>query len=124
MPNLIEDQPEGSFYHIRVQRLIAASSEKTEPEFAPNLTKNAFTMIATKLYNGMHANIAGLAINGIDINTGMVSLMILRTPERKNFESFKKANIETKEQYWNEFRYSLDVDDVSGELDIAMHYQA
>jgi hypothetical protein len=121
MPNLIADHPESSLYHFRIQRLIAAQSKKTDPEYSYNLSKNSFIMVATKLYNGMHANIAGLAVTGTDVNVGMVSLMILRSQERKDIEALKKATGEAKEEHWKELRYSNDVDDVTAELDISMH---
>lgn len=122
MPSLIENQPEDAYYHLRFQRLITAESESNEAEFSFNLSKNAFTMIATKLYHGRHVNISGIAITGVEVNTGMVSLMILRSKERKNVESLKNAGIDVKEKYWNELRYSFDVDDITSELDISMRY--
>jgi hypothetical protein len=122
MPNVIADQPEGLLYHFRIQRIIHGENESDKPEYSYNVSRNSFAMVATKLFHGLHANIAGIALTGVDINSGMVSLMVLRSRKPVDKETAKGSSSEVKEQFWNDLRFTNEIDDITAELDIAMHY--
>ena len=59
LPSNITEQPEASYYHVRVQRLITARKTADEPKFLFNQSKNSFMKIAANLYNGENIQIAG-----------------------------------------------------------------
>jgi hypothetical protein len=122
MPNIIADQPEGLLYHFRIQRIIHTDTESDKPEYSYNVSRSSFAMVATKLFHGMHTNIAGIALTGVEINSGMTSLMILSSKTPVDKESVKGATVEVQEQFWNDLRFSNEIDDITAELDIAMHY--
>ncbi len=123
VPDNAANQPEDWFYHFRVQRLITGTSTgPNDARFAYNVAKSYFSAVATRLSNGQHANVAGESFTGIDINSGMVALGVLRSKAKVDTASLAGANAQVKDQYWNDLQYGIDVVDITAELQISNTY--
>ena len=121
-PNMIAHQLDDGYYHFRIQRLVTGTDKKDEPEFVFNSRKASFLTVATKLQNGQTINIAGVPATGIEINSGVIGLIVLHSKVHADTASLGGANAEIKEQFWHELRYRPDVVDITAELDISNQY--
>jgi hypothetical protein len=122
MPSIINEQPEVSYYHVRVQQLVTGRETSDEPKFRFNLSKNSFMKIATNLYNGENIQVADESISGIEIITGVVSISLLRSTEQAKISKLAGMDSKVKEQYWDELQHSDNVVDITAELDITNIY--
>ena len=118
----VPEQPDNSYYHIRVQRLITGNRNPSDPKYAFNQSKNSFTAIAMKLFNGQKVQIAGDTTSGFEINHGIVSIIILRSKEQVATSQLKGSDPTAREEYWNELQYSENVVDITAELHITDIY--
>ena len=122
LPSSITEQPEDSYYHVRIQRVITADKTADEPKFLFNQSKNSFAKIAMNLFEGKNIQIAGEAVSGFDINNGFVSINFLRSKERAKTSELAGTDSATREKYWDELQNSDDVVDITVELDITDIY--
>ena len=122
IPTGIAEQPDDSFFHIRIQRLITERRTADEPKFLFNQSKSSFQVIAMQLHGGARIQIAGIAASGFDINNGFVSISLLRSKEQAKTSGLTGTDSATREQYWDELQNFEGVVDIAAELDITDLY--
>jgi hypothetical protein len=116
----IANQPDDSFYHFRVQRLIVGPTEKNQPEFVFNTDKDYLVSVAEKLSNNLPVHVGGVTLEGIDINYRAASLIVLRSETKLDTGVLKnESDTKIKDQYWHDLRYTDGVKDITAQLDIA-----
>jgi hypothetical protein len=122
LPTGVAEQPDDSYYHYRVQKLITAKKTPDDAKYAFNQSKSSFYSVATRLYNGQNIQIAGVVTGGQEIDMGMTSIIFLRSKEQVVTSKFTNADEASKEQYWKELQYSTGVVDITAELVITNPY--